>query len=209
MDLFNEAIHNATPYLDRYGYFAVFAGIFLEGIGIPAPGVTLLVAASIAADRGAMSLGGIVGTALVAALLGFNSGYWLGYAGGRGLLRLPHFNQSHFERLHRLFERWGVLVVAVAPFVDGMRQLNGYAAGVAAMPWPRYALANLVGVVFWIAMWSTLGYETARHASAVFRALGTGHPAWYAVAGGVGVALLVYLFWRRRRRLRRPGDPSK
>ena len=37
------------PLLERYGYGAVFLAIFVEGIGIPAPGQTLLIAAALLA----------------------------------------------------------------------------------------------------------------------------------------------------------------
>jgi len=210
MDFLDHALREAAPYLDRYGYLAVFAAVFLEGVGIPAPGVTLLVAAAFAAGRGAMQLPVLMATALAAALLGFNGGYWLGYAAGRGLLRqVAWFNERHFERLHRLFGRWGMAVVVVAPFLDGLRQLNGYAAGLAEMRWRRYALANLIGVVLWIALWSLLAYAASLHARWLYRALHVGHAGWYAGASVVAVALVVYLLWRRKRQQGRdPGGPA-
>lgn len=198
MHVFDQALRDAAPYLHRYGYFAVFAGIYLEGIGIPAPGVTLLVAAALAASRGAMALSVVVAVALAAALLGFNSGYWLGRAAGNGLLRLPQINRGNFERLHRLFARWGIAVVVVAPFLDGLRQLNGYAAGLARMPWRRYVSANLAGAAGWIALWASLAYETGRHARVLYRLLHAGHAVWYAAAACLAAALVLFLFWRRR-----------
>jgi len=200
MDALDHALREASPYLNQYGYAAVFVAIFLEGVGIPAPGVTLLVAAAFAAGRGDMALPLVMLTAFGGALLGFNSGYWLGYAGGHGLIhRLLHFNHRHFERLHGLFERWGVAVVVLAPFLDGLRQLNGYAAGLAEMRWRRYAVANLVGVVSWVAVWSLLAFLVSRHAHGLYRALHVGHAAWYAGAGVLAAALVFYLFWRRTR----------
>lgn len=198
---FEAAIEHAAPYLERYGYLAVFAAIFLEGIGIPAPGVTLLVAASIAAGRGVMQLPLVVVTAIAAALVGFNVAYGLGYAAGHGVLqRLPFFNHHHFGRLHRMFERWGILVVVLAPFLDGLRQVNGYAAGLAEMPWHRYALASATGTVLWVGLWAGLSYEASRHAKFLYRTLHVGHIAWYLGAGALFLILLGYLFWRRRRR---------
>ena len=45
MDILNHALTVAGPYLHRYGYAAIFVGALIEGVGIPAPGLTLLVAA--------------------------------------------------------------------------------------------------------------------------------------------------------------------
>lgn len=205
MHVFDQALRDVAPYLDRYGYFAVFAAVYLEGVGIPAPGVTLMVAAGLAAGRGAMALPLVAVTAAAAALLGFNSGYWLGRAGGHGLLRLPYVNRRNFERLHRLFARWGVAVVAIAPFLDGLRQLNGYAAGLARMPWRRYVLADLVGVAGWVALWCVLSYETGRHARVLYRVLHVGHVTWYLAAAGAAAVLAAFLFWRHRHERQRSG----
>jgi len=87
----------------------------------------------------------------------------------------------------------------IAPFLDGLRQLNGYAAGLAGMRWRRYALANLAGVASWVALWSLLAFSVSRHAHALYRALHVGHAAWYAAAGVLALALAGFLFWRRAR----------
>ncbi|MGH8428162.1 MAG: DedA family protein [Bryobacteraceae bacterium] len=200
MHHFNEAIQHVAPYLHRYGYLAIFVAVFLEGIGIPAPGVTLVVAAALAAGRGAMNLPLIFVTAVCAALLGFNSGYWLGVAAGEGILRrLPFFNQSRFLKFRRLFTRWGTVLVVVAPFIDGVRQLNGYAAGIAEMPWLRFASFNLLGSVAWIAVWCGLAYEASIHAGALYTTLRVGNVWWYIAAAFLLLVLLSFLLWHRRR----------
>jgi hypothetical protein len=42
-------IKRVEPYLERYGYWAVFAAVGVEGMGIPAPGQTLLEAGALVA----------------------------------------------------------------------------------------------------------------------------------------------------------------
>ncbi len=201
MIFFTQAIHEATPYLEHYGYFAIFAAIFMEGVGIPAPGVTMLVAGALVAGRGEMSLPLVLGTALGAAILGFNSGYWLGAISGQAILRhLPFVNRAHVEKLHRLFLRWGVLLVLAAPFIDGLRQVNGYAAGIGAMSWPQFALTNLLGVCAWVGVWGGLAYEAGTHAVTLYCLLRVGDPRWYLGAGLAVLFVLAYLFWNRRRR---------
>ena len=51
-----EAVARVQPVLDRYGYPAVFLTILVEGVGIPAPGQTLLIAAALTAAHGNLSL---------------------------------------------------------------------------------------------------------------------------------------------------------
>jgi len=40
------------PYLDHYGYWALFGAILLEDFGLPMPGETLLIAGALLASQG-------------------------------------------------------------------------------------------------------------------------------------------------------------
>jgi membrane protein DedA with SNARE-associated domain len=42
--------------IERYGYLIVFLGVMLEGVGIPLPGETVLIAAGALAHRGSLTL---------------------------------------------------------------------------------------------------------------------------------------------------------
>lgn len=63
------------------------------------------------------------------------------------------------ERLFRLEQevrKRGFILVLTARFVVVLRQLNGLLAGSATMPWPKFALANVLGAALWAGLW-TLG----------------------------------------------------
>src|SRR5438309_8704817 len=75
-----------TALLDRYGYAAVFVGVFLENAGVPVPGETMLIAAAIYARSGGLHLGWIIIASVCGAILGDNAGYFIGRRGGRRLL---------------------------------------------------------------------------------------------------------------------------
>src|SRR5438552_15194526 len=67
----------------RYGYVALFIGVFLENLGIPVPGETVLLAAGFFAKQGTLRLSIVIPCAIVAAIFGDNFGYWIGRRGGR------------------------------------------------------------------------------------------------------------------------------
>ncbi|HUX13981.1 MAG TPA: hypothetical protein VMW87_13200, partial [Spirochaetia bacterium] len=79
-------IHAIQPYLHQYGYLAVFVAIFLEDFGVPLPGETMLIAASLVAPGGTLNIVWVMSIAWVAAVLGDNTGYAIGRFGGRKLL---------------------------------------------------------------------------------------------------------------------------
>ncbi len=199
MDILNHALIVAEPYLRQYGYAAVVVGLFVEGIGIPAPGLTLLIAASLLAGRGEMDLTAVIVSALCGALAGYNLGYRIGnYGGHRLLLRTRLINRHHLRRLRRLYRRWGVPVVIIAPFFDGLRQLNGPVAGIIDMPWARFALANAIGCTLWIGFWAVAAFTLSEHTSTALALVNQFRPWLIAAAGTLFIGLLIYLFVRDR-----------
>ena len=88
-----DVLRNAVV---QYGYWAVGAALLLENAGIPVPGETILLLASfLAYSEHDLRLPWIIVVATIAATLGDNLGFALGYYGGRPLLLryqslLPH-----------------------------------------------------------------------------------------------------------------------
>jgi hypothetical protein len=76
----DEAVDRVEPWLQRYGYGAVFALVGVEGSGVPAPGQTILEAGAVADAR--LQIGWLLLVAFLAAALGNTLGYWIGRAGG-------------------------------------------------------------------------------------------------------------------------------
>src|SRR5207247_11469510 len=93
------------------GYVVLFVLVALESLGIPLPGETALVTAAAFAALGHLSIYGVVATAVAAAVIGDNGGYWIGRTGGIALVRrsgrfLP-LNEAHLENAGRVFARHG------------------------------------------------------------------------------------------------------
>ena len=51
-----QIVNQFATLLDQYGYLVVFVGVTLEGVGLPLPGETVLVAAGALAHRGSLGL---------------------------------------------------------------------------------------------------------------------------------------------------------
>ena len=127
----------------QYGYWAVGAALLLENAGIPVPGETILLLASfLAYSEHDLRLPWIILVATVAATLGDNLGFALGYYGGRPLLlryqSLFRIKQTSIQRGEDLFAKYGATTVFFARFVFGMRILAGPMAGVLRMSWRRF-----------------------------------------------------------------------
>ncbi|MDN5849377.1 MAG: DedA family protein [Nitrococcus sp.] len=190
-------IAKVQPLLERYGYAAVFVAIGVEGMGVPAPGETLLIAAAIEAGHGGLSITAVLALAVVAAALGNSVGYLIGRVGGRRLLQMLPISDTRLGRVDLLFRRYGGWFILFARFFDGPRQLSGIMAGMLRMPWWRFTFWNLLGAVIWVAVWGLGTYWLDRDIGAVLAVVQRIEPLVIALLLAALLAGLVYV-WRRR-----------
>src|SRR5215203_3230964 len=139
MTSIEHALSVVEPWLASYGAFALLAVIYLESFGLPLPGESALIAASVLAVRGD------------------TTGYLIGRLGGRPLLTRfgPHLGLTaeRFERVAGQVHRYGFMTVMLARFVVVLRQLNGLVAGALSMPLTRFVPANVIGAGLWVGTW--------------------------------------------------------
>src|SRR6202011_2834418 len=127
-----ELLRNAVVH---YGYWAVGAALLAENAGVPVPGETILLLASfLAYSEQNLRLPWIIVVATIAATLGDNLGFALGYYGGRPLLvryqALFRIQDRTLDRGEKLFARYGAVTIFFARFVFGMRIVAAPLAGV-------------------------------------------------------------------------------
>jgi membrane protein DedA with SNARE-associated domain len=193
-----HTIAKVQPLLDRYGYPAVFLAVMVEGIGLLAPGQTLLIAAALTATKGGLNIAWVLIWTFTGAVLGNSLGYLLGRWGGRPLLHKMKVNEQRLQRMEEYFTRYGKGVVLVARFFDGLRQLNGIVAGILKMPWKVFTIFNILGAVLWTGMWGLGAYFLDKEITSSHLAFRKIEP-WIAFLCLLGfMALLVYLLWHRR-----------
>ena len=202
---------NLAPVLNQYGYVAVGGFITLEDFGIPVPGETILIAAAVYAGAGRLNIFIVGLVAVVAAIIGDNIGYAIGFFGGRALvLRFGQYVRLTSERLDKaeaFFARYGGLVVAGARFIEGLRQANGIVAGTIRMAWPRFLAFNALGAVLWVGLWTSVGYLAGSNITGIYHAL-TRYSLYVLIGLIVVVAAWIVRHIVRRHRGHNQSDPS-
>lgn len=187
----------------RYGYFVVFGAVLLENAGVPSPGHTVMLAGGALAQQGHLSLLLVIGTGAVAAIIGDNIGYVIGYRGGRAfLMKHGHrffFTPERLQKADRFFEVHGPKAVFLARFVTGLQTVGAVLAGASRMRWRTFFLWNLLGGVAWATIYGALGYLFGASWSLLERWVG--HTGLFLLAIlGLGTAALAI---RNRDRLER------
>jgi len=189
-----------TKLLLDYGLVLLFVLVALESTGVPLPGETALIAASVLASQGNYSIVAVIVVAAAGAIVGDNAGYWIGRKGGRALLRRIPYLRDYFARIlppaERFFERHGAKAVFFGRFVSILRVTAAWLAGISHMPWWRFLFWNAAGGVVWATAFGVVAYYSGRAAADAIN--------HYGLYAGIGLAVLIVIavvgihFWRRR-----------
>ena len=149
--------------LASYGYLAVFLFIAIESTGIPFPGETMLITASIyAGHTHRLNIVLVIASSAAGAIVGDNLGYAVGRWGGYRLVRrYGRYIRLHEKRLklgQYLFLQHGGKVVFFGRFVSILRTYAAFLAGTNRMPWWRFLIFNAAGGIVWATLFGTGAY---------------------------------------------------
>ncbi len=191
-----------TSYIDQHPQQALlllFALLLLESFGLPLPGETALIACGVLASQGALSIGAVIVTAAIAAILGDNLGYWTARRGGRALLERYSLTRRYAERYlprgERFFARHGGKTVFIGRFVAVLRVTAAWIAGLSQMHWWRFLAWNAAGGIVWATLVGLVSYVVG---SAAAKAIGT-----YGLIAGAATVVITLVGLVVVRRLER------
>lgn len=188
-----------VQWVQQWGYLAVFFGIMLENAGIPVPGETIIVIASVMAGQGVLRIEYVYPAVVLGAIIGDNIGYWIGYSGGRPLLlklgRMWRISEARITDAEKNFLRHSDWAVFFGRFVTLLRIFAGPLAGMIRMPWPRFFFFNASGAVVWAAVVVGLSYLVGERIMVILHNLGL----FLLGAVLLAAAWFAFKYWRRRR----------
>ena len=155
-------IAHLHEFVATYGYLAVLVVVMLESAGVPLPGETTLVTASIFAAQGTLNIWGVIACAAAGAILGDNAGYCVGREYGFPLVlrygRYLHLDEPRLKLGQYLFQRHGGKIVFFGRFVALLRAFAALLAGINHLPWPRFFAFNAAGGIVWASLFGFGGY---------------------------------------------------
>ena len=197
--------------LDRYGLWAVLLFVMIEDFGIPVPGETILIAASVYAGAGQLNVVAVAAVGFIAAVTGDNIGFAIGHFGGRALAlrwgRYVFLTEERLDKAADFFDRHGAWIITVARFIEGLRQANGIVAGITGMRWLRFLVFNALGAALWVGTWVSIGYLAGSHIGSIYNYI-TRYSFYALIAAGVVIGALIARHLLRRRRARRASAPG-
>ena len=188
-----------TSFIEQHSQWAMllmFLLLMLESFGLPVPGETALIACSVLASQGSLSIEWVIAVGVLAAIVGDNLGYWAARKGGRPLLeryRLTRpYAEKYLPRGERFFAKHGGKAVFLGRFVAILRVTAAWVAGIAHMDWWRFFAWNAAGGIVWATAVSLVSYSLGDAAASAFSRYGL-----YAAGGALLLSAIGFLIVRR------------
>jgi len=153
--------------IQNYGawtYSILFLVIFAEtGFVVTPflPGDSLLFAAGAFASLGSLKVFWLFILLSIAAILGDTINYWLGHFIGPKIFNRENvrfLNKKHLEQAHWFYEKHGGKTIIIARFIPIIRTFAPFVAGIGKMTYWRFISYNIIGGIFWIAIFLFGGY---------------------------------------------------
>ena len=135
-------------------YLTLFLAALLEAVpvvGSVIPGSTIIFALSALVAGGELQLEWVLAAAIIGALLGDGSAFWLGHRQQRSILNSwPLANYPRvIAQSEAFFRRWGTLAVFFARFVPPIRAFVPITAGAVGMSPIAFYTVNVPAILLW------------------------------------------------------------
>ena len=164
-----ELLHKLKELLDPtyliqvFGYPGLTAIVFLEtgALVFFLPGDSLLFMAGLFAGEGTLNLGMLFLLLIPAAIIGDALSYFIGSRTGPALFNKPEsklFKPQHMKAAQDFYEKHGGKAIILARFMPIVRTFVPVVAGIAKMPYRRFAMFNVVGGISWVVSMTVAGY---------------------------------------------------
>ena len=159
-----DAVKTLTiQWAEDYGYHAVIPALLVDPAGVPWAWIFLMLLAGEAGKNIPLMLGyGFLILNVSDYLL-----YWIGIKGGRPLVyklenRWPKVGEC-VRQAENIVSGRGVWIIAVGRYLPLIGRYTGIAAGVAGVPFARFALFNAIGVALTVFGFGLLAHAVGRN----------------------------------------------
>lgn len=190
-------MHAAHTAWWNFGYYGVFACVFLEQIGVPIPAFPALLAAGALVASGDLNLFYCLITAMAAALVADGIWYSIGRVQGGKILnlmcRVSWQPDSCMSKTKSAFSKYGHTTLLFSKFIPGLSTLASPLSGITQVPASRFFTYDAGGA----AIWATVMLLGGSYLQKLFLTLEDNvvSMAGY-LPGAAGFLIVAVLLWR-------------
>ncbi len=174
----NTLITTILPFLLLYKYWALFCITFIAAFFLPIPPGTIIMASAAFAFQGYFDLGWVLLVATLGNIAGDNAGYWLARIYGKTFLSKVGFGKVLASARYQKIEQ-GVLkrpgfIIFISRFEVFTNLAVNLIAGLGKVPYYKFLLFEVIGEVFQVVLYGTIGYIFGSNWQALSSIIGRG-----------------------------------
>lgn len=179
--------------LSKLGLPGLFAGVFLEAIGLPFPGSVLVALAGFLSKQGQLNIVLAWLISLLGYLLGSISAFMIGRHVGEPFFKkwgkYIKLTPERFDKAQELLKKSAPAYIIGGRFVPTVGNVTPYVAGISGISMVKFIIYDMVHAALWLTIFlgagAVLGNNWRRLADS----------SWFTwLALGIGILLLVYVF---------------
>jgi membrane protein DedA with SNARE-associated domain len=201
-------VNFATNVIGDLGTAGIFLLMLLDSACIPTSSEAIMLFAGFKVADGDFTMLEIVIAGVAGNLVGSWIAYGIGYYGRVELLekhgKWLHITPKHLAWADRWFERYGGVTVFFSRMVPVVRTFISLPAGVARMPFWKFTVLSIAGIIPWVVAFAYMGKGVGDQWDSWQEKL---HYVDYAILAAI-LGTVLYLLWRRRRGGRPDAEPA-
>ena len=144
-------------------YIVLLLGAYFEALVGPSffiPGEIFLLGGSILAGSHVLNIWMVIGVLYLGAILGDTSSYWIGRMIGTSIFHddKKFLNFKNYRKVEALLEKYGLIGIFFARLVGPFSKLAPVTAGIFKIPFKKFLLYNIPGVLVGCGEFIVAGY---------------------------------------------------
>ncbi len=157
-----DVVNFVLDFVEAWGYFGIFAMMFLESTFFPFPSEVAMIPAGYLAFQGKMNVWLAILAGTSGSLAGALFNYYLARSMGRKLLvkygKYVFVKEETIEKLEKFFQRHGHISTFTGRLIPGIRQLISLPAGLSRMNVMQFSTYTTLGAGIWVTILAGIGY---------------------------------------------------
>lgn len=150
-----------------WGYFGIFAMMFLESSFFPFPSEVAMIPAGYLASVGKMNLFFAIASGIAGSLLGALFNYYLAVRYGRGFLikygKYFFITEETIDKVEKFFKEHGHISTFSGRLIPAVRQYISFPAGLARMNLKEFSFYTTLGAGIWATILALIGYFVGKN----------------------------------------------
>jgi membrane protein DedA with SNARE-associated domain len=185
-------------FIEKYGYFAVFLGSLIEGESV-------ILTAGVLAQKGYLSLWGIMLVAFMGTLLADQFLFHVGRLHGNRLLARWPSLESKASRALNLLRTYNTFYILSFRFIYGIRIISPIIIGMSGVTTKRFSFLNVIAAAVWSVLSCLAGYALGKGGATLWDSVkGFGlERVWWGLAVIIFAIALIWVVKKRSFRIKK------